>query len=122
MTRSEKGGASRVAKVQCIVVRLREQKIAGVRGPPRRILEGVLCERGEQTQALRHLSELAVLQPFGVEQQPMMDVAVRHARGGRRVYAALVLSGVATNLLALGSRAAFKVLGLDLTDARPFDS
>lgn len=53
---------------------------------------------------------------------PMMDVAVRHARGGWRVYAALVLSGVATNLLALGSRAAFKVLGLDLADARPFDS
>jgi len=53
---------------------------------------------------------------------PMMDVAVRHARGGWPVYTALVLSGVATNLLALGSRAAFKVLGLDLADARPFDS
>ncbi len=54
---------------------------------------------------------------------PMMDVAIGHARGGWRVYAALVLSGVATNLLALGSRAAFKVLGLDLAaGARPFDS
>jgi hypothetical protein len=54
---------------------------------------------------------------------PMMDVAVRHARGGWRVYGALVLAGVATNLLALGSRAAFKVLGLDLAAAaRPFDS
>lgn len=53
---------------------------------------------------------------------PMMDVAVRHARGGWRVYAALVLAGVATNLLALGSRAAFKVLGLDAGDTRPFDS
>ena len=53
---------------------------------------------------------------------PMMDVAVRHARGGWRVYAALVMSGVVTNLLALGSRAAFKVLGLDLAGARPFDS
>ena len=54
---------------------------------------------------------------------PMMDVAVRHARGGARVYAALILAGVATNLLALGSRAAFKVLGLDLAaGARPFDS
>jgi hypothetical protein len=53
---------------------------------------------------------------------PMMDVAVRHARGGWRVYAALVLAGVGTNLLALGSRAAFKVLGLDAADARPFDS
>lgn len=54
---------------------------------------------------------------------PMMDVAVRHASGGWRVYAALVLSGVTTNLLALGSRAAFKVLGLDIAaGARPFDS
>ena len=52
---------------------------------------------------------------------PMMDLAVRHARAGWRVYAALVLSGVATNLLALGSRAATKVLGLDL-GARPWDS
>jgi hypothetical protein len=53
---------------------------------------------------------------------PMMDVAVRHARSGWRVYAALVLAGMTTNLLALGSRAAFKVLGLDLAGARPFDS
>lgn len=54
---------------------------------------------------------------------PMMDVAVRHVRSGWRVYAALILAGVTTNLLALGSRAAFKVLGLDLAaGARPFDS
>ena len=53
---------------------------------------------------------------------PMMDVALRGARTGWRVYAALVLSGVAANLLALGSRAAAKVLGLDLAGARPFDS
>lgn len=53
---------------------------------------------------------------------PMMDVALLRARSGWRAYAALVLSGVATNLLALGSRAAFKLLGLDLAGARPFDS
>lgn len=54
---------------------------------------------------------------------PMMDVAVRQVRGGRRVYVALVLSGVGANVLALGSRAASKVLGLDLAaGARPFDS
>jgi hypothetical protein len=52
---------------------------------------------------------------------PMMDLAVRHARPGWRVYAALVLSGVATNVLALGSRAATKVLALD-AGARPWDS
>jgi hypothetical protein len=53
---------------------------------------------------------------------PMMDVALRGVSSGWRVYAALVLSGVATNLLALGSRAAAKVLGLDLAAARPFDN
>ena len=53
---------------------------------------------------------------------PMMDVALRGARRGRRVYVALVVSGVAANLLALGSRAATKLLGLDLAGARPFDS
>ena len=53
---------------------------------------------------------------------PMMDAAVRHTSGGWRVHAALVLSGMATNLLALGSRAVFKVLGLDELGARPFDS
>ena len=53
---------------------------------------------------------------------PMMDVALNRVHSGRRAYAALVLSGVATNLLALGSRAAAKVLGLDLAGARPFDS
>ena len=53
---------------------------------------------------------------------PMMDVALRGARSGWRVYAAVVLSGVATNVLALGSRAGAKLLGLDLAGARPFDS
>jgi hypothetical protein len=51
---------------------------------------------------------------------PMMDVALRSARSGWRVYAALIASGIATNLLALGSRAAVKVLGFD-PGARPFD-
>jgi hypothetical protein len=53
---------------------------------------------------------------------PMMDVALRNARSGWRVYAALILSGVAANALALASRAAAKLLGLDLAGARPFDS
>lgn len=51
---------------------------------------------------------------------PMMDLALRHARSGWRLYAALVTAGVATNLLALASRAASKILGLDF-GARPFD-
>lgn len=50
---------------------------------------------------------------------PMMDLALRHARSGWRVYAALVTAGVATNVLALASRAASKILGLDV-GTRPF--
>ena len=51
---------------------------------------------------------------------PMMDFAMSRARSGWRVYAALVLAGVATNLLALISRAAPKLIGIDI--GRPFDS
>jgi hypothetical protein len=51
---------------------------------------------------------------------PMMDLALAGARTGWRLYVGLVLSGVGANLLALGSRAAAKVLGLDLAGARPF--
>jgi hypothetical protein len=53
---------------------------------------------------------------------PMMDLALRGARSGWRVYTALVLAGTATNLTALASRAVAKLLGLDLAGARPFDS
>ena len=52
---------------------------------------------------------------------PMMDVALRNAQTGRRVYAALILAGVLTNVLALASRAASKVIGLDV-GGRPFDT
>ena len=52
---------------------------------------------------------------------PMMDVALLRVRTGWRVYTALVFAGVGANLLALGSRAATKVLGLDV-GSRPFDS
>lgn len=52
---------------------------------------------------------------------PTMDVALRNASTGRRVYVGLVIAGMATNILALLSRASFKVIGLD-TGGRPFDS
>jgi hypothetical protein len=52
---------------------------------------------------------------------PMMDVALRNARSGRRVYAGLILAGMATNALALVSRAGAKLIGLD-PSARPFDT
>lgn len=52
---------------------------------------------------------------------PMMDVALRNAQTGRRVYAAMVLSGVLTNVLALASRAGSKLIGLDV-GGRPFDT
>ena len=51
---------------------------------------------------------------------PMMDVALRNVGSGRRLYAGLVAAGTVTNVLALASRAAFKILGLDL-GSRPFD-
>jgi hypothetical protein len=51
---------------------------------------------------------------------PMMDLAVSRAGNGWRLYAALVLAGVTTNLMALASRASFKLLGLD-GGSRPFD-
>ena len=53
---------------------------------------------------------------------PVMDVAMSRARSGWRVYASLVVAGVVTNVLALGSRALPKFLGFDLPGARPFDS
>jgi hypothetical protein len=53
---------------------------------------------------------------------PMLDLALRGARSGWRVYIALVVAGTATNLTALASRAVAKLLGLDLAGARPFDS
>jgi hypothetical protein len=52
---------------------------------------------------------------------PMMDVALRRVGRGWRVYAALVMAGALTNALALGSRAAAKLLGFD-PGGRPFDS
>jgi hypothetical protein len=53
---------------------------------------------------------------------PMMDLALRRVQRGWRVYAALVTAGVGANVLALGSRATTKLLGLDLAGGRPFDS
>ena len=52
---------------------------------------------------------------------PMMDVALRHSQTGRRVYVGLIVAGMLTNVLALASRAAGKVAGLDI-GSRPFDA
>jgi hypothetical protein len=52
----------------------------------------------------------------------MIDLALVGARAGWRLYLRLVLAGVAANLLALASRAAAKLVGLDLAGTRPFDS
>jgi hypothetical protein len=52
---------------------------------------------------------------------PMMDVALRNVKSGARLYAALVLAGVATNVLALASRAGAKIIGF-APGMRPFDS
>jgi hypothetical protein len=52
---------------------------------------------------------------------PVMDLAVSKFRSGWKLYFGLVLAGICTNLLALSSRGASKLLGLDL-GTRPFDS
>jgi len=54
---------------------------------------------------------------------PVMDFALARVRSGRGIYLGLVLAGMAANLLALASRGASKLLGLDVAGAmRPFDS
>jgi hypothetical protein len=53
---------------------------------------------------------------------PMMDFALTGARTGWRLYGGLMLAGLSTNLLALASRAATKLMGLDAGDMRPFGS
>jgi len=44
---------------------------------------------------------------------PMMDLALTKVRSGWRLYLGLTLAGILTNLMALGSRTASKLLGLD---------
>lgn len=51
---------------------------------------------------------------------PMMDLALAKVRTGWSLYFGLVLAGIGTNLMALGSRAMSKLLGLDLASMRPF--
>jgi hypothetical protein len=51
---------------------------------------------------------------------PVMDLALTKARSGRWLYIGLVLAGIGANLLALTSRGAAKLLGLDVAGMRPF--
>jgi hypothetical protein len=51
---------------------------------------------------------------------PVLDLALAKARSGWRLYSGLVLAGIITNLLALGSRSTSKLAGLDLAGTRPF--
>jgi hypothetical protein len=50
---------------------------------------------------------------------PMMDLALTNVRSGWRLYLGLLLAGIGTNLMALASRSAGKLLGLD-PGTRPF--
>ena len=50
---------------------------------------------------------------------PMMDLALTKVRSGWRLYMGFVLAGIGTNLMALASRSAGKLLGIDL-GTRPF--
>lgn len=53
---------------------------------------------------------------------PVMDLAVSKFKNGWKLYSGLVLAGICTNLMALSSRGASKLLGLDLAGTRPFGS
>jgi hypothetical protein len=50
---------------------------------------------------------------------PMMDLALTKVQSGWSLYLGLVLAGIGTNLVALASRSASKLLGLDV-GTRPF--
>jgi hypothetical protein len=52
---------------------------------------------------------------------PVTDLALTKARSGWRLYAGLIAAGLATNILALMSRTAGRLLGLD-PSFRPFSS
>lgn len=51
---------------------------------------------------------------------PLMDLAVAGAGSGWRLYGALIVAGMTSNLMAFLQRAASKVLLLDGPDTRPF--
>jgi hypothetical protein len=51
---------------------------------------------------------------------PILDLALTKARNGRWLYIGLALAGIGTNLFALFSRGAAKLLGLDIAGMRPF--
>jgi hypothetical protein len=51
---------------------------------------------------------------------PLMDLALARALSGWRLYAGLMVAGMTANVLALTSRGAAKILGLDLAGTRPF--
>jgi hypothetical protein len=51
---------------------------------------------------------------------PIMDLALARMRSGWLLYFGLMLAGIGTNLLALGSRSINKLLGLDIAGMRPF--
>jgi hypothetical protein len=51
---------------------------------------------------------------------PIMELAVAKFRSGWKLYLGLGLAGIVTNLLALTSRSASKLLGLDFAGTRPF--
>jgi len=51
---------------------------------------------------------------------PIMDLVLTKARRGWLLYFGLILAGVITNLLALGSRSMSKLLGFDMAGMRPF--
>ncbi|MFH1268428.1 MAG: hypothetical protein ABIK89_22125, partial [Planctomycetota bacterium] len=51
---------------------------------------------------------------------PLLDLSLRHARAGWRLYAGFAMAGLAANLVAFVMRGGAKLLGLEHLGARPF--
>jgi hypothetical protein len=50
---------------------------------------------------------------------PLLDLSLRHARGGWRLYTGFALAGLAANVVAFLTRGGAKLLGLERLGARP---
>jgi hypothetical protein len=51
---------------------------------------------------------------------PLLDFTLRHTRGGWRLYAAVALAGLASNVLAFIVRGSAKLVGWEHAAGRPF--
>ena len=90
---------------------------------PRRLAGTIMGGGALMTAATMRVGGLADFSPGALTSLclagPLMEVALRRARAGWRLYASLVLAGLATNSAAFAVRAAAKLLLIDV-GGRPF--